>query len=110
METFQELADEAFRDLLHKYGRPTDLKAALRESARSSAGPGPASRKRHPRALVGEVCPCLKHRGTKKSCEETGMTSFGIRTPTDLLNKLIEEQRDFEKSNWLSARHATKPR
>jgi hypothetical protein len=28
MKTFQELADEAFRDLLHKYGRPTDLKAA----------------------------------------------------------------------------------
>jgi hypothetical protein len=33
MKTFQELADEAFRDLLHKYKRPTDLKAALRESA-----------------------------------------------------------------------------
>ena len=33
MKTFQELADEAFRDLLQKYGRPTDLKAALRESA-----------------------------------------------------------------------------
>ena len=25
---FQELADEAFRDLLQKYGRPSDLKAA----------------------------------------------------------------------------------
>ena len=36
MKSFQELADEAFRDLLHKYRRPTDLKAALRESARSS--------------------------------------------------------------------------
>jgi hypothetical protein len=33
IKTFQELADEAFRDLLHKYKRPTDLKAALRESA-----------------------------------------------------------------------------
>jgi hypothetical protein len=30
MKTFQELADQAFRDLLHKYKRPTDLKAALR--------------------------------------------------------------------------------
>jgi hypothetical protein len=29
---FQELADEAFSDLLKKHGRPTDLKAALRES------------------------------------------------------------------------------
>jgi hypothetical protein len=35
MSTFQELADEAFRDLLKKHGRPTDLKTALRESARS---------------------------------------------------------------------------
>ena len=34
------------------------------------------------------------------------MASFGIRTPTDLLNKLIEDQRDFEESHCLSARHA----
>ena len=34
MKSFQELADEAFRDLLHK--RPTDLKSALRESATSA--------------------------------------------------------------------------
>jgi hypothetical protein len=45
MKTFQELADEAFRDLLHKYGRPSDLKAALRQSVRSSSTPA-ASRKR----------------------------------------------------------------
>jgi hypothetical protein len=37
MQDFQELADEAFRDLLHKYGRPTDLKTALRQSAGQSA-------------------------------------------------------------------------
>ena len=36
MKTLQELADEAFRDLLRKYDRPTDLKAALKQSARSS--------------------------------------------------------------------------
>src|SRR3954470_23449892 len=35
MATWQELADEAFRDLLKKHGRPTDLRAALRESAPS---------------------------------------------------------------------------
>jgi hypothetical protein len=35
MRTFQELSDEAYRDLLHKHGRPTDLKAALRASARA---------------------------------------------------------------------------
>jgi len=38
MATFQELADEAFADLLRKHGRPTDLKSALRQSAG-----GPAS-------------------------------------------------------------------
>jgi hypothetical protein len=37
MKTFQELADEAFRDLLRKHGRPTDLKDALRRSAGVSA-------------------------------------------------------------------------
>jgi hypothetical protein len=47
MKTFQELADEAFRDLLRKYDRPTDLKAALRQSAPSSlaAPSGPSSRR-----------------------------------------------------------------
>jgi predicted transcriptional regulator len=34
MQTLQELADEAFRDLLKKYRRPTTLKEMLRESAR----------------------------------------------------------------------------
>ena len=29
------------------------------------------------------------------------MASFGIRTPADLLNKLIEEQRDFEKRSQM---------
>jgi hypothetical protein len=37
MATFQELADEAFADLLKKHGRPVDLKAALRKSAGASA-------------------------------------------------------------------------
>jgi hypothetical protein len=35
MSTLQELADEAFRDLLRKHRRPTTLKEMLRESARS---------------------------------------------------------------------------
>jgi uncharacterized protein with von Willebrand factor type A (vWA) domain len=33
MMTFQELADEAFADLLKKHGRPVDLRAAFRQSA-----------------------------------------------------------------------------
>jgi predicted DNA-binding ribbon-helix-helix protein len=37
MMDFQELADEAFRDLLKKHNRPTDLKSALRQSAGESA-------------------------------------------------------------------------
>jgi hypothetical protein len=35
METIQELADEAFRDLLKKHRRPTTLKEMLQESLRS---------------------------------------------------------------------------
>jgi len=37
LKDFQELADEAFRDLLRKHGRPADLKEALRRSAGVSA-------------------------------------------------------------------------
>jgi hypothetical protein len=37
MMTFQELADEAFADLLKKHGRPVDLRAALRKSAGAAA-------------------------------------------------------------------------
>jgi hypothetical protein len=33
MATFQELADEAFRDLLAKHGRPADLATQLKRSA-----------------------------------------------------------------------------
>ena len=36
MSTVQELADEAFRDLLKKHGRPTDLRAALKQSMKQS--------------------------------------------------------------------------
>jgi hypothetical protein len=36
MATFQELADEAFADLLKKHGIPIDLKDALRKSARAA--------------------------------------------------------------------------
>ncbi len=35
MKNFQELADEAFADLLAKHNRPVDLKDALRRSART---------------------------------------------------------------------------
>lgn len=43
MKSFQDLADEAFADLLKKHGRPTSLKEALRRSARLAPAndPGP---------------------------------------------------------------------
>jgi hypothetical protein len=34
MKDFQELADEAFADLLHKHRRPVGFKAALKQSVR----------------------------------------------------------------------------
>jgi hypothetical protein len=45
MATFQELADEAFADLLKKHGIPIDLKDALRKSARLGARTGERSGK-----------------------------------------------------------------
>ncbi len=41
MATIQELADEAFADVLKKHGIPIDLRDALRKSARN-APPGKA--------------------------------------------------------------------
>jgi hypothetical protein len=55
MRTFQELADEAFADLLKKHGRPVDLKDALRRSARTIGvndnrpDPSPPRKRRTPR-------------------------------------------------------------
>jgi len=49
MLDFQDLADEAFRDLLKKHGRPIDLKTALRRSAGASAEVVPLARKGKPR-------------------------------------------------------------
>ena len=43
MATLQELADEAFADLLKKHGVPIDLKDALRKSASASNKPAPKS-------------------------------------------------------------------
>ena len=46
MKSLQELADEAFADLLRKHGRPATLKEALRASARRlPANDEPAQRK-----------------------------------------------------------------
>jgi hypothetical protein len=49
MQDFQELADEAFADLLRKHGRPTDLKAALRQSLGTTGQPAPQPAERNTR-------------------------------------------------------------
>ncbi|MBX9591466.1 MAG: hypothetical protein K2X43_19425 [Hyphomonadaceae bacterium] len=46
MRSLQDLADEAFRDLLRKHGRPVTLKEALRESARRLPANDPAARRK----------------------------------------------------------------
>jgi predicted DNA-binding ribbon-helix-helix protein len=49
MMTFQELADEAFADLLKKHDRPVDLRSALRKSAGATAEVVPLRPKRKSR-------------------------------------------------------------
>jgi hypothetical protein len=46
MSTIQELADEAFRDLLRKHNRAVDLKTALRMSAAETSTKGQGVTKR----------------------------------------------------------------
>jgi predicted DNA-binding ribbon-helix-helix protein len=60
MMDFQELADEAFRDLLRKHGRPSDLRSALRQSA----GEGAVIHKLPAKKLSGKRKP-VDTKGTK---------------------------------------------
>jgi hypothetical protein len=48
MATFQELADEAFADLLKKHGIPLDLKDALRKSAVLAKAPAKDNARSNP--------------------------------------------------------------
>lgn len=52
MMDFQELADEAFRDLLKKHGRPSSLKEALRRSAGQSAEIVPFKGRKRPAKMA----------------------------------------------------------
>ena len=75
MKDMQELADEAFRDLLKKHGRPTGLKEALRQSARrhpanDSSGTGdlgkPPPRKAATKSAKGtRKIPAASRKGAK---------------------------------------------
>jgi len=55
MQDFQDLADEAFADLLHKHGRPVDLKTALRKSVEAIEKRPPAPSVRHRGASTRKV-------------------------------------------------------
>jgi hypothetical protein len=55
MGTFQELADEAFADLLRKHGIPVDLKDALRKSAGVSRDVSKVSTPKKTRAKTGRT-------------------------------------------------------
>ncbi len=46
LKSLQDLADEAFTDLLRKHGRPVTLKEALRESARRLPANDPPPRRK----------------------------------------------------------------
>jgi len=58
MGTFQELADEAFADLLKKHGIPIDLKDALRKSARLAQEPNKNGKR--PKAPRKSACRCSR--------------------------------------------------
>jgi hypothetical protein len=63
MATIQELADEAFRDLLKKHRRPTTLIEMLQESVRS-----------HP---ANDQCQCREsERPSERSTERPNMAVF----------------------------------
>jgi hypothetical protein len=65
MATFQELADEAFGDLLKKHGIPIDLKDALRKSARLGSPLGGRSGTPSDKLAAKRVAP--KASGKRKS-------------------------------------------
>ena len=51
MATIQELADEAFADVLKKHGIPVDLKDALRKSAKVAKTAGEKNKQNKPGGL-----------------------------------------------------------
>ncbi len=69
MATFQELADEAFADLLKKHGRPVTLRAALRQSAGKSADVVPLKRgKKKPAARNAGSASTLPSTRSRRRC------------------------------------------
>jgi non-homologous end joining protein Ku len=67
MATFQELADEAYADLLKKHGIPIDLKDALRKSARLGTRPGKNSDQKIDKASVKRAPPAKASRKSRSN-------------------------------------------
>jgi hypothetical protein len=71
MMTFQELADEAFRDILRKYDRPFSLKEALRKSAGVSADIVPLKKKETAASKSGhDVGASIAKKSAQKSAKK----------------------------------------
>ncbi|MEJ2375839.1 MAG: hypothetical protein P8Y53_12670 [Pseudolabrys sp.] len=80
MMTFQELADEAFRDLLRKDNRPTGLKEALRKSAGAGAAVGSFARQKKGRkAAAGAASRAGKSRQSGGAERSAGGRPHGAR-------------------------------
>lgn len=74
MATLQELADEAFADLLKKHGVPLDLRDALRKSANAKAAPAAKRNTARPVAVAKRHI-AAKQRGSKtKTTKRTRRT------------------------------------
>jgi hypothetical protein len=65
MMDFQELADEAFRDLLAKHHRPTTLKDALRQSLRRAPANDTKPGSSVPKSPPPKAGPARRSRGAR---------------------------------------------
>ena len=72
MGTIQELADEAFADLLKKHGIPVDLKDALRKSASLSKTPGKTTRDRARKKQIMSDPRSVRARPARRAKEHSG--------------------------------------
>ena len=66
MATIQELADEAFADVLKKHGVPIDLRDALRKSAGISKGTSKGVSKENSKATTPNKTASAPSRKTKR--------------------------------------------
>jgi hypothetical protein len=66
MKDIQELADEAFADVLRKHHRPTELKEALRQSAREQPENRGDEPPRDIKSLHPAKAPVSSRRGRKR--------------------------------------------